>query len=153
MSLLCRVIPMMQAAGNLQWDETYPDASILEHDLEQGWLWVVDIDGAIAGVAAITTEQTPEYAQVGWNIEEPAVVIHRLVVDPEFRGRGIALALMRQAEDLATERSLAKVLTDTSVQNEAAQQLFLKLGYTLAGEIGLSFRPGLRVLCYEKRLH
>jgi hypothetical protein len=30
--------------------------------------------------------------------------------------------------------------------------LFPKLGYTLAGEIGLGFRPGLRFLCYEKRL-
>ena len=32
------------------------------------------------------------------------------------------------------------------------QRLFPKLGYELAGEIGLGFRPGLRFLCYEKRL-
>ena len=152
MSLLRRVIPMMQAASNLQWDESYPDATIFEHDIERGWLWVADINGTIAGVAAITTKQTPEYSQVGWNIEEPALVVHRLVVDPEFRGQGIAAALMHQAEELATQRCLARVLTDTSLQNEAAQRLFLKLGYRLAGEIGLSYRPGLRVLCYEKRL-
>jgi ribosomal protein S18 acetylase RimI-like enzyme len=89
---------------------------------------------------------------VGLDIEEPAVVVHRLAVDPEFRGVGIASALMWKAEEVAAERGMAKVLTDTSIQNEATQRLFPKMGYRLAGEIGLSYRPGLRVLCYEKRL-
>jgi ribosomal protein S18 acetylase RimI-like enzyme len=152
MGLLRRVVPTMRAAGNPQWDEGYPDAATFERDLEQGWLWVAAIDAAVAGVAAITTEQTPEYEQVGWNIEEPALIVHRLFVDPEFRGRGIAVALMRHAEELAIKQSLTRVLTDTSLQNVAAQRLFQKLGYRLAGETGLSYRPGLRVLCYEKRL-
>lgn len=152
MDLVGRVVPLMRAAGNLQWDESYPDAAVFEQDVEQGQLWVAEIDGAIAGMAALTTDQAPEYAQVGWDIEETAVVVHRLAVNPAFRGAGIASALMRRAEEVAAERGLPKVLTDTSVQNEAAQRLFPKMGYRLAGEIGLSYRPGLRLLCYERRL-
>lgn len=152
MGLLRRVVPLMQAVGNLQWDESYPDAAVFEQDVEQGQLWVAEIDGAIAGMAALTTDQAPEYAHVGWDVAETAVVVHRLAVDPEFRGAGIASALMRKAEEVAAERGLPRVLTDTSMQNEAAQRLFPRMGYRLAGEIGLSYRPGLRVLCYEKRL-
>jgi ribosomal protein S18 acetylase RimI-like enzyme len=125
---------------------------VFEQDIEQKQLWVAEIDGAFAGMAALATEQAPEYAQVGLDIEEPAVVVHRLAVDPAFRGAGIASALMLKAEEVAAERGIPKVLTDTSMQNEAAQRLFPKMGYRLAGEIGLSYRPGLRVLCYEKRL-
>ncbi len=142
----------MQAAGNRQWDESYPNAAVFESDIEQRQLWVAEVDGAVAGVAAVTTEQAPEYAQVGWDIEESAVVVHRLAVDPEFRGTGIAVALMRKAEEVAVERGIPVLRVDTNKQNEATQKLLPKLGYVLAGEIGLSFRPGQRFLCYEKRL-
>jgi ribosomal protein S18 acetylase RimI-like enzyme len=153
MALLRQVVPLMQAAGNLQWDERYPNEAVFELDVVRKQLWVAEIDGVIAGMAAVTTEPELEYAQVGWDIEEPAVMVHRLAVDPAFRGAGIAVLMMRKAEEVATERRISVVRTDTSAENATAQRLFSKLGYELAGEIGLSFRPGLRVLCYEKRLN
>jgi ribosomal protein S18 acetylase RimI-like enzyme len=152
MTLLRRVVPLMRAAGNLQWDDAYPNAGVFERDIELGQLWVAEIDGVIAGVAALTSDQEPEYAQVGWDITEPAVVVHRLAVDPAFRGAGVAGALMRKAEEVAVEREIRVLRVDTNTLNEATQRLFPKLGYALAGEIGLAFRPGLRFLCYEKRL-
>ena len=150
--LLRRVVPLMRASGNLQWDEDYPNAEVFERDIEAGQLWVAEMDGAIAGVAAVTTDQEPEYAAVGWDINEPAVVVHRLAVDPAFRGAGVAGALMGKAEEVAVERGIPVLRVDTNTQNEATQRLFPKLGYVLVGEIGLGFRPGLRFLCYEKRL-
>ena len=152
MTLLRRVVPLMRAAGNLQWDDAYPNAGVFERDIELGQLWVAEIDGVIAGVAALTSDQEPEYAQVGWDITEPAVVVHRLAVDPAFRGAGVAGALMRKAEEVAVERGIRVLRVDTNTLNEASQRLFPKLGYALVGEIGLEFRPGLRFLCYEKRL-
>ena len=152
MDLVRHVLPLMQASGNHQWDKEYPDDTVFERDVEHGQMWVAQIEEQIAGVAAITTEQAPEYADVGWDTAELAVVVHRLAVDPKFRGRGIAAALMVQAEVVASERQIPVLRVDTNVQNEAAQRLFLKLNHVLAGEIGLSFRPGLRVRCYEKRL-
>lgn len=151
MGLMGRVVPLMQTAGNRQWDESYPNAAVFERDIERRQLWVAQIDDSIAGVAAMTTEQEPEYAQVGWDVEELAIVVHRLAVDPAFRGAGVAVALMRKAEEVAAERGITVVRVDTNTENEATQRLFPKLGYELAGEIGLSFRPGLRFLCYEKR--
>ena len=153
MALVRRVVPMMLAAGNLQWDEQYPNEQVFRRDLELGQLWVVEQDdGDVAALAAITFEQEPEYAQVGWDIREPAVVVHRLAVDPAYRGTGIDSALMQHAETIARQREIPVLRGDTSAQNTAAQRMFTKLGYTLAGEISLHFRVGLRVLCYEKRL-
>ena len=152
MALVGRVVPLMRASGNLQWDEGYPNAGVFERDIELGQLWVAEIEGVVAGVAAITTDQEPEYLQVGWDVNEVAVVVHRLAVDPAFRGAGVAGALMQQAEKVAVERGIGVLRVDTNTQNEATQRLFPKLGYVLVGEIGLGFRPGLRFLCYEKRL-
>lgn len=152
MALVRRVVPLMRATGNLQWDETYPNDAVFQRDIDLNQLWVASVDGNIAGVAAITTDQEPDYIQAGWNIEEPAIVVHRLAVDPAFRGQGAAGALMQKAEEVAVERGITILRVDTNTQNEATQRLFPKLGYVLAGEISLKFRPGLRFLCYEKRL-
>jgi len=142
----------MRAAGNLQWDDSYPNEDVFDKDIENGYLWLAEIDDSVAGVAAVTTDQEPEYAEVGWDIHEPAIVVHRLAVDPDFRGAGVASALMRKAESIAKERGIKVLRVDTNTSNEATQKLFPKLGYVLAGEIGLGFRPGLRFLCYEKRI-
>jgi ribosomal protein S18 acetylase RimI-like enzyme len=152
MVLVRRVVPLMRASGNLQWDDHYPNADVFERDIELDQLWLAEIDGEIAGVAAITSDQEPEYANVGWDIHETAIVVHRLAVDPGFQGKGVAVALMEQAEAVARERGIVALRVDTNTQNQVTQRLFPKLGYELAGEISLSFRAGLRFLCYEKRL-
>ena len=152
MILVGNVVPLMIASGNLQWDNEYPNAEVFERDVELDQLWVAEIDGRIAGVAAITTDQEAEYAQVGFDINETAIVTHRLAVDPAFQGKGVAEALMIQAETVAKARKINVLRVDTNTQNVATQKLFPKLGYVLAGEIGLSFRPGLKFKCYEKRL-
>lgn len=152
MTLIRRIVPLMQAAGNRQWDDHYPNETVFQQDIDLAQLWVAELDGQLAGLAAITTDQEPEYAQVGWDLSEPAIVVHRLAVDPAVRGRGVAVQLMGQAERVARERGIDVLRVDTNTQNEATQRLFPKMGYQFAGEIGLGFRPGLRFLCYEKRL-
>jgi GNAT superfamily N-acetyltransferase len=152
MQVVKSVVPLMNAAGNMQWDSTYPNAAVFEKDISLNQLWVAEIDGSIAGIAAITTDQEPEYAQVGWDINEIAIVTHRLAVNPQFQGKGVAVALLQQAEQNAITRNIPLLRIDTNTMNEATQKLFPKLGYVFAGEIGLSFRPGLRFYCYEKRL-
>ncbi len=152
MEIVRAVVPMMRASGNLQWDDDYPNPGVFEEDISLTQLWVSEIAGRIAGVVALTTDQSPEYVQAGWDIAEPAIVVHRLAVNPEFQGKGIAIALMDQAETVAIERGILRVRVDTNTQNQVTQRLLPKLGYTLCGEISLEFRPGLRFFCYEKLL-
>jgi ribosomal protein S18 acetylase RimI-like enzyme len=152
MTLVRRVVPLMRATGNLQWDENYPDEPVFLRDIGMKQLWICEVGGEVAGIAAVTMDQEPDYAQVGWDIHEPAIVVHRLAVDPAFRSAGVASALMLKAEEEAVARGITVLRVDTNTNNEATQRLFPKLGYLLAGEIGLQFRPGLRFFCYEKRL-
>lgn len=152
MQVITEVVPGMIASGNFQWDDTYPNAAAFEEDIALGQLWVADADGDIGGVSAITTEQYPEYADVGLDVNETAIVTHRLAVSPRYQGRGIAGMLMDQAEKVALERGIKTLRVDTNTANKATQSLFPKMGYRFAGEMGLKFRPGLRFYCYEKRL-
>ncbi|WP_420238976.1 N-acetyltransferase family protein [Telmatobacter bradus] len=152
LQLIRRVVPQMQASGNPQWNEQYPNRQFFEHDVRLQQLWVAEDSGAIAGVVALTLDQTPEYANVGWDLQQEAIVAHRLAVDPEVRGKGVAMALMQQAEVIAAERGTRLLRADTNSTNKAMQELFVKLGYLYAGETEFAGRPGLSFYCYEKQL-
>jgi len=152
MVLITEVVPLMRASGNFQWDDAYPNAEVFTEDIRLQQLWVADIDGGIAGVTAITTEQYPEYANAGMDITQTAIVTHRLAVNVNFRGLGVAEALLRQAEVVAKDRGIAILRIDTNSNNKATRKLFPKIGYEFMGEISLRFRPNLRFYCYEKIL-
>jgi len=152
MQLIAGVVPVMQAAGNFQWSSDYPNPEVFESDIAQEQLWVAEDAGEIAGVIAITTDQSPEYADVGWDINETAIVVHRLAVSVNHQGKGAAALMMHQAEAVARERGIHIMRIDTNSTNKVTRQLFPKLGYDYVGEIGLAFRPNLRFYCYEKFL-
>ncbi|HEX8024449.1 GNAT family N-acetyltransferase, partial [Mucilaginibacter sp.] len=133
LTLIADVIPVMKTAGNFQWDNDYPNKQVFTQDIELNQLWVAEIAGAIAGVAAITTDQDAEYAQAGLDITETAIVTHRLAVNFNYQGRGVAAALLKQAEHEAIRRAINILRIDTNIANQATQKLFPKLGYVLAG--------------------
>lgn len=153
MGIVRRVVPLMRSQGNLQWDEHYPNEAVFREDIRLERLWVAATEDAVAGVVALTTDREADYDQADWDHDLPAVVIHRLAVDPALRGGGVARALMQQAERVAAAKGFSVVRTDTNSENQATQRLFPAMGYRLAGEIALRARPGLKFLCYEKHLH
>jgi ribosomal protein S18 acetylase RimI-like enzyme len=153
MHLVEQVVPIMQATGNLQWDATYPNAEVFIADVQAEQLWVADVEGEIAGVIAITEGQEPEYGQVPqWDINEPAIVAHRLAVSPNMQGKGIANNLLQQCEVVAQQKKIPLIRLDTNTVNRPMQNLFLKIGYHLGGEITLHKKPGLTFMAFEKRL-
>lgn len=151
-ALVQAVVPLMNAAGNFQWTNEYPNEAVFRRDVERQHLWVAERLGALDGIAALTQDQDPEYADADWDAAEPALVTHRLAVAPAAQGRGVAGALLAQAEHEARALGLRTLRVDTNSENAATQRLFPKLGYRFAGEIKLAFRPGLRFFCYEKWL-
>ena len=152
LALVQRVVPLMNAAGNFQWSADYPNEAVFTANIEQNQLWVAELAGNVVGIAALTQDQDEEYDQADWDVTEPALVTHRLAVDPAAQGKGVALALMEEAEKQAVVQGLRVLRVDTNSENAATQRLFPKLSYRFAGEISLAFRPGLRFFCYEKQL-
>ena len=152
MALVRKVVPLMNANDNFQWTAEYPNMAVFEKDIAQNHLWVAELGGELAGIAALTQDQDAEYADADWDAAEPALVTHRLAVAPIAQGHGVAQALLAQAEQEARALGLRTLRVDTNSENAATQRLFPKLGYRFAGEIKLAFRPGLRFFCYEKRL-
>jgi ribosomal protein S18 acetylase RimI-like enzyme len=140
----------LRAHGILQWDEVYPDAESIEHDIAAGHALVARDGEELVAYVACDERQESEYAAVAWQIDrEPVAVVHRLMVSPARQGRGLGRRLMRVVEEQAAEAGAACMRLDAFSANPAALTLYAGLGYRVAGSV--RFRTG-EFTCLEKTL-
>lgn len=151
MAIVQDTVKEMHAYGNYQWDEVYPTEQDFAADITQEDLFIAETDDQICGLICINQAEPTVYSDANWSLQEKALVLHRMAVDPTLRGRGTGSKLLHQAETLALKQGLRYLKTDTYALNAKAQQLFLKHGYTFCGEI--QFRQMKhKFFCYEKVL-
>lgn len=89
-------------------------------------LWVAEEDGAVAGAVQLA----PCLKENGRHRAD----LQKLFVHSEWRGRGIATALMSAAETAAAEAGISLLVLDTLL-GSAAERIYVHLGWTRVGEI------------------
>jgi ribosomal protein S18 acetylase RimI-like enzyme len=85
-----------------------------------GEIWVADAGGAVAGVLVVRDEG-------------PALLLESVAVAPDAQGRGIGRALIRWAEQLASDRGLDSVELYTNALMTENLAFYPRLGYESAG--------------------
>lgn len=84
------------------------------------------IDGRIVGTVQVDTDTPPN--------QPHRADVAKLLVHPRARRRGVARLVMLEAERRARDRGRTLLTLDTRT-GEAAEPLYLSLGYTIAGRI------------------
>ena len=139
----------MWEKGIDQWDEYYPDREILTEDVESGDMTLGFLDGQLACAWVVNREYDPEYELGAWeHTEGDFCVLHRLCVNPEMQGRGLARQAMARMEKNARDQGFDSVRLDVFSQNLHAQRLYERLGYRRTGEV--RFRKGIFYLMEKK---
>ena len=132
----------MLRQGIDQWDEYYPDREILTEDVESGDMTLGLLDGEPACAWVVNREYEPEYVSGAWeHTGGDFCVLHRLCVNPELQGRGLAQQAMARMEKNALDKGFDSVRLDVFSQNLHAQRLYERLGYKRTGEV--RFRKGI----------
>lgn len=150
-AMVGRAVADMNARGNPQWGADYPTRDFYAGDISRGELYAALVDGQLAGVACINTSESPEYDPLPWTTVRPAMVIHRMAVDPTCQRSGIGSAFFRFAQEKARSQGLKAMRIDTYSLNDRMQALIRKMGFTQVGTIHLHGRP-LTYPCFEKNL-
>lgn len=141
----------MNAKGNFQWNESYPNAEHFIIDIEEGTLYVALFEERVAGVVCINLDAPKEYQSAKWRSDEQHLTIHRLAVGHQYLGKGIGKLLINHAISVCEEKGLKYIKTDTNAINENAQRLLESCGYHFVGDISLCGKDG-RFYCYDKIL-
>lgn len=147
MDLIKRAVKDMIDKGIEQWDDIYPNMEVISRDIDESSLYVYD-DSGIKGIIVLNEYQDKEYEDVEWEEQHGRpMVIHRLCIDPEYQGAGIARRFIDFAEEHARENAYDCIRLDAFVHNPRACRLYEGKGYKKRGIV--TFRKG-KFYCYEK---
>jgi len=98
----------------------------------------------------LTKGLTIEYAEIPWEYTSGSqLIIHRLFIDPQFQGRGLAQKMLAFAETFADKNCYFSIWLDAFPSNTAAIKIYEKNNYKMRGTV--RFRKG-EFYCYEKKL-
>lgn len=118
----------------------YPVRETAEAGIEEANLFILRVEGKIAGSIILNHKQEEAYNEVVWGIEaddNQVIVIHTLVVHPEFMKQGISKKLMSFAKDYAMQKAMKSIRLDVAIQNIPAISLYEKCEYNYIGTVDL----------------
>lgn len=117
-------------------DNAYGHTTISQFlDLFPRLLLVAEVDGAVAG-----------YALGAVSADGRRGLLAALIVAPEHRGLGLGEALARALVDALRAHAVGEVFLTVHPDNAAAQKLYAKMGFALAGPRPDYYGPGTTAL-------
>lgn len=129
----------MRLTGSKQWQGGYPNRNVLEKDIQTKTLYAYILDNRVVGIIALKQEFTKNYVDIDGKWEHPVsaddLVIHRLAIKKEYRGKKIAKALMLFALDYAKEHNIHYLKTDTHPLNVSMQKTAESVGFIRRGTV------------------
>ena len=89
------------------------------------------------------TEDTPD---------DQVLVLHTLVVDPRYKGKGYGSSFVGFYEEEAAKRGCTACRIDTNERNASARRLYARLGYREVSIVPCNFNgiPHIQLICLEK---
>src|SRR5699024_347644 len=134
-----------------QWSDKYPDGEKFREDLEDGSLYVCEENDRIKGFAVVDNKHPYPYDDIPWELTRAdSRALHRMAVDPEFQGQGIASRMMKAIEALVCVERIKGMHTETSLENKKIGYQFEKNGYEFKGQLNRDENLDDWYVAYEK---
>lgn len=147
MDLIDEAKEIIAAYGSDQWQDGYPDASIIIDDILAGQGYVALEDGEIVAYTAAIFGNEEAYNAIfdgNWLTDnKDYITFHRIAVAKDKQGQAIGQTFL---QGLIEGFDQVDFRGDTHEMNLGMQHIFEKLGYTYCGKVPLA---GER-LAYQK---
>ena len=148
MQLLNAAKENMKENGLDQWDEIYPAISDVAKDIKEETLTLVKQGGKLVAVYTLNKHQDAAYKFGDFkDNSDNFIVLHRLCVEPKYRGMGIAARTLKHIDEEALKEGFSSIRLDVFTKNPRAVKLYESAGYSYAGDA--YFRKG-KFLLMEK---
>lgn len=136
-----------------QWQNGYPNLKTIRNDISKGNSYVLVKDQAIVGTLALIFDGEKTYDRIyegKWLSSGSYAVIHRIAVDAQYKGLGLASEMIKKVEQMCLQRNVHSIKVDTHEENRSMQRLLQKNGFQYCGIIYLEDRS--KRLAFEKIL-
>jgi len=134
-----------------QWQNNYPNYEVIRNDIEKGYGYVLLKEGKIIGTVAVSFDGEKTYDKIydgKWISNLDYAVIHRLAIDSNYKGQGLASVIINNIEKICLTRNIHSIRIDTHEDNKSMQRLIEKNGFQYCGIIYLE--DSSKRLAFEK---
>ncbi len=144
----------MGKLGIDQWQDGYPERTVIEKDIADGNSRVIVENDTVVGSFALFFNGEPTYDAIyggHWltgDDNRAYLTIHRVAILVAYRGTGLAAAMLGHAAAEAREAGLGSLRIDTHRGNVVMRRMLEKNGFTYCGVIYLA--SGAERVAYEK---
>lgn len=136
-----------------QWQSGYPNESVIENDIKNNISYVLEKDGQVLATSVISFDGEKTYEKIydgNWISNSDFAVIHRIAVDENLKGSGIASRIISETEKLCEAKGVKSIKIDTHRGNIAMQNSVKKNGFEYCGIIYVC--DGSERVAFEKYL-
>jgi ribosomal protein S18 acetylase RimI-like enzyme len=123
---------------SVHWPEF--DRTLIETEITENRQWKIIADNKIACIWATTFNDLQIWEERN---EDPAVYIHRIATNPEFRGQNLVGKIVNWAKIYAAENQKQFVRMDTVGDNPGLINYYTKCGFDYLGLLKLKNTEGL----------
>lgn len=134
-----------------QWQDGYPNEESITSDIEKGESYVLDEDGKVIATSYLSFDGESDYDTIyegNWISDEKYAVVHRVAVENNLKGNGIAGKLFDYIEKICLEKGIYDIKIDTHRHNKSMQRFLEKKGFKRCGIIYL--KDGSERIAFEK---
>ena len=116
------------------------DKSLVETEIAENRQWKIEIDGKIACVWATTSSDPQIWEERN---DDPAIYIHRIATNPDFRGQNLVGHIVEWARQYAFDNKKKFIRMDTVGDNPGLISYYQKCGFDFLGLLKLKDTKGL----------
>jgi GNAT superfamily N-acetyltransferase len=127
-----------------QWELDYPRLSNFAGDVLTKSIYIFKDNGKIVGSCTVLPENDPPYKTIDSWIKNNSLVIHRMLVHPDYRKLGIAKVFIDNAVMLCKKGKYESIKIDTHLENYKMRNFLKKNGF-----IELDYLETIDRLAYE----
>lgn len=136
--LYCIATDFQKAKAAVHWPEF--DRQMIGNEILENRQWKIEIDGKTACVWATTFNDPQIWEERN---EDPALYIHRIATNPDFRGQNLVTEIVRWAKGYATRNNKIFIRMDTVGENKGLISYYERCGFEFLGLSTLKNTEGL----------
>ncbi len=123
--------------NNSHWTENYPTRKNIVQDYSNGNLYIFENNNIVIGACSVESESIFENIDF-WKINNSTQCeISRIVIAPEYQGKGYARIMVGKLIDILTEKGFESVHLFVVKSNIPAVETYKSLDFGIAGECNM----------------
>ncbi len=149
MTIINQAKAYFKAQGINQWQDGYPNEISIINDMQRKEAYVLEDNDEVLATVMISTagESNYNYIEGKWLQEGKYIVIHRIAIREDQKGKGLAKIILDEASKLF---DLPSIRIDTHEDNQSMQRFLTKYGFSYCGVIYIETKESR--LAFEKIL-